>query len=182
MISRGLLWTDDGEWAHCGLPNLDLVKWELACTGIGETRVSQWGQPGKPQLASFKRYNQREGLGSHQGARHEQLKMLWRWQGKITSCAFRAAGCGLTESSMEFSYSKWGDKTGDQRPEINKGPKAAQTHDAYGTVKSNWLHPSGKKISGNNEAMKACLIQENLVDLRQPSWIACVKTSLNIIN
>lgn len=54
--------------------SLWLTEFRLSKTKPGRCRQSRHqgqstGRPGKAQLASFKEYNQREGLGSHQSVR-----------------------------------------------------------------------------------------------------------------
>lgn len=63
---------------------------------------------------------------------------------------------------MELSNSKdAGDKSGDQRQEVNKGPNAARTHDAQWNPTN--CFPTGKKTL--MKQVGVCLILEHLVGL-----------------
>lgn len=118
-----------------------MVKWNPVGTGRVDTRDSQWGKPGKAQMASFKGYNQRAGLGSHQRGRDmSNIKYSGDGKRKLHPVLLEQQDVCWQNQAWNFpTQNESGDKTGDQRQEVNKGPKAAGTHDAYGTVKPNWI-------------------------------------------
>jgi len=92
--------------------SLGFTKFQLGkmkpsrCRHSGHQGLSTW-QVREGPAGFFQRTQPNRGSWKlSKSERHEQNKMLWSWQGIITSCAFRTVGCGLTESSMELSYSK----------------------------------------------------------------------------
>lgn len=118
-----------------------LVKWNLVGTGRVDTRVSQQGSPGKAQLACFKEYNKREGLRSHQSMGDtNSIKCSRDGRGKLHPVLLGRQDVGWHNQVWSFpTQNESEDNTGDQRHEVNKDPKAAQTHVAYCTARPNGI-------------------------------------------
>lgn len=104
-----------------------LVKWNLVGTGRVDTRVSQQGRPGKAQLACFKEYNQREGLRSHQSMRDtSSMKCSGDGRGKLHPVLLGRQDVGWQNQAWNVpTQNESGDKTDDQRHEVNKDPKCS---------------------------------------------------------
>lgn len=126
IISRGAL---NWWWraVHCGWPNIDEVKGNLVGKGRVDTRVSQQGRSREGPAGYFQRMqpNRRSWTPSKSKRDTSSIKYSGDGKRKLYPVLLGQQDVGWQNQGWNFpTQNESGDKTGDQRQEVNKDPNA----------------------------------------------------------
>ena len=129
------------------------------------------GQARQGPVGFFQRIPPKRGSWTpSKSKRHKQRQMLWRWKRKVHPVLLGWQDVGWQNQIWNFpTQNESRNKTGDQRQEVNKGPNAAWTHDAFCTVKpSSIISQLVRKWHEINESMPG---SGKLMGLSWAPWI-----------